>query len=142
VLLISETGRKRLPHVVSHLAERGNAPVALALVNRVEPLGKPSLFCQSQHRALPSLRKRALHPEIEVNTDDALALSGLGFALVVSNVDHNYEVGMDMVDRAIRSNPNYAAAYNSRGFMKAWNGGSDTAIADFEHSKGCLARAR
>jgi adenylate cyclase len=70
----------------------------------------------------------------ELNTDDALALSGLGFALVVSNVDHNYEVGMDMVNRAIRSNPNYAAAYNSRGFMEAWNGGSDTAIADFEHS--------
>jgi anaerobic selenocysteine-containing dehydrogenase len=28
---------------------------------------KPSLFCQTQHRALPSLRKRALHPEIELN---------------------------------------------------------------------------
>ena len=25
---------------------------------------KPSLFCQTQHRGLPSLRKRALHPEI------------------------------------------------------------------------------
>jgi TolB-like protein/class 3 adenylate cyclase len=70
----------------------------------------------------------------ELNTDDALTLSGLGFALVVSNVDHNYEVGIDMVDRAIRSNPNCASAYNSRGFLKAWNGGSDTAIADFEHS--------
>src|SRR5229473_2483765 len=70
----------------------------------------------------------------ELNTDDALTLSGLGFALVVSDVDHNYEVGIDMVDRAIRSNPNCASAYNSRGFLKAWNGGSDTAIADFEHS--------
>jgi anaerobic selenocysteine-containing dehydrogenase len=28
---------------------------------------KPSLFCQSQHRALPSLRKRALNPEIELH---------------------------------------------------------------------------
>lgn len=34
---------------------------------------KPSLFCQSQHRALPSLRKRALHPEIELNPATAAA---------------------------------------------------------------------
>jgi TolB-like protein len=70
----------------------------------------------------------------ELNTDDSFALSGLGFAFVVSDVDHNYEVGLDMVDRAIRSNPNYGSAYNSRGFLKAWNGESDTAIADFEQS--------
>jgi anaerobic selenocysteine-containing dehydrogenase len=34
---------------------------------------KPSVFCQSQHRALPSLRKRALHPEIELNPATAAA---------------------------------------------------------------------
>ena len=34
---------------------------------------KPSLFCQSQHRALPNLRKRALHPEIELNPATAAA---------------------------------------------------------------------
>ncbi len=34
---------------------------------------KPSLFCQSQHRALPSLRRRALHPEIELNPATAAA---------------------------------------------------------------------
>jgi anaerobic selenocysteine-containing dehydrogenase len=28
---------------------------------------KPSLFCQSQHRALPSLRRRARHPEVEMH---------------------------------------------------------------------------
>jgi len=70
----------------------------------------------------------------ELNTDDAFALSGLGFALVVSNVDRHYEVGIDMVDRAIRSNPNYGSAYYSRGFLRVWDGGSDTAIADFEQS--------
>jgi anaerobic selenocysteine-containing dehydrogenase len=32
---------------------------------------KPSLFCQTQHRALPSLRKRAPHPEIEMHPDAA-----------------------------------------------------------------------
>ena len=28
---------------------------------------KPSLFCNTQHRALPSLRKRASHPEVELH---------------------------------------------------------------------------
>jgi TolB-like protein/class 3 adenylate cyclase/Tfp pilus assembly protein PilF len=68
----------------------------------------------------------------ELNTDDAFALSGLGFALCVSEVD--YEVGIDMVDRAIQSNPNYGSAYRTRGYLRVWDGGSDTAIADFERS--------
>jgi anaerobic selenocysteine-containing dehydrogenase len=28
---------------------------------------KPTLFCQSQHRALPSLRRRAPHPEVQLH---------------------------------------------------------------------------
>ncbi len=34
---------------------------------------KPTLFCQTQHRALPSLRKRALEPEIELHPEAAAA---------------------------------------------------------------------
>jgi anaerobic selenocysteine-containing dehydrogenase len=34
---------------------------------------KPTLFCQSQHRALPSLRKRARHPEVELHPAAAWA---------------------------------------------------------------------
>ena len=34
---------------------------------------KATLFCQSQHRALPSLRKRAPHPEVELHPAAALA---------------------------------------------------------------------
>ena len=34
---------------------------------------KPTLFCQTQHRALPSLRKRAPHPEVELHPDAAAA---------------------------------------------------------------------
>jgi len=29
---------------------------------------KPTLFCQTQHRALPTLRKRALDPEVELHS--------------------------------------------------------------------------
>ena len=32
---------------------------------------KPTLFCQSQHRALPSLRKRAPHPKVDLHPDAA-----------------------------------------------------------------------
>jgi anaerobic selenocysteine-containing dehydrogenase len=32
---------------------------------------KHALFCESQHRALPSLRKHALHPEVEIHPDTA-----------------------------------------------------------------------
>jgi anaerobic selenocysteine-containing dehydrogenase len=52
-------------------------PVARADLAASYPLiltcAKPSLFCQSQHRALPSLRKRALHPEIELHPATAAA---------------------------------------------------------------------
>ena len=34
---------------------------------------KPTLFCQTQHRALPSLRKRALEPEVELHPAAAQA---------------------------------------------------------------------
>ena len=52
-------------------------PVARADLAASYPLiltcAKPSLFCQSQHRALPSLRQRALHPEIELHPATAAA---------------------------------------------------------------------
>ena len=44
----------------------------------------------------------------ELDTDDAPTLSGIGFALFHNRV--NFEAGIEMVDRAIRSNPNWAQA--------------------------------
>jgi anaerobic selenocysteine-containing dehydrogenase len=32
---------------------------------------KPTLFCQSQHRALPSLRRQARHPKVDLHPDAA-----------------------------------------------------------------------
>ncbi len=39
----------------------------------IRTVAKPTLFCQSQHRALPSLRKRAPHPEVELHPAAAQA---------------------------------------------------------------------
>jgi tetratricopeptide (TPR) repeat protein len=68
----------------------------------------------------------------ELGTDDAPTLSGIGLALCHNRV--NFEAGIEMVDRAIRSNSNYAQAYNARGWFRVWDGGSDAAIADFEQA--------
>jgi tetratricopeptide (TPR) repeat protein len=68
----------------------------------------------------------------ELATDDAPTLSGVGFALCHNRVD--FDAGLEMVERAIRSNPNYAQAYNARGWLRVWDGGSNAAIADFEQS--------
>ena len=67
-----------------------------------------------------------------LGTDDAFTLSMLGLQLFHSKVD--CDAGIELVDRAIRSNPNSAPAYGARGLLRAWDGGSDTAIADFEQS--------
>jgi TolB-like protein/class 3 adenylate cyclase len=68
----------------------------------------------------------------ELGADDAPTLTGIGFALFHNQV--NCQAGIEFVDRAIRSNPNFAQAYNSRGWLRIWDGGSDAAIADFEQA--------
>lgn len=66
----------------------------------------------------------------ELGTDDAFALSILGFNLFWILLD--FDRGLEMVEQAIQSNPNCALAYNYRGLLRAWHGASDTAVADFE----------
>ena len=67
-----------------------------------------------------------------MGTDDAFALSVVGFNLFWFQLD--YDGGAEMIERAITANPNYARAYNFRGLLRAWNGGADEAIADFERT--------
>jgi TolB-like protein len=67
-----------------------------------------------------------------MGTDDAPALSVVGFNLFWFQLD--YDGGAEMIERAILANPNYARAYNFRGLLRAWNGGTDDAIADFERA--------
>jgi anaerobic selenocysteine-containing dehydrogenase len=73
----SETLRQRGYAALPGFVEPQIGPVAQpALASRfplVLTCAKPTLFCQSQHRALPSLRKRAPHPEIEMHPAAAQA---------------------------------------------------------------------
>ena len=67
-----------------------------------------------------------------MGTDDAATLSVVGFNLFWFQLA--YDGGAEMIERAILANPNYARAYNFRGLLRAWNGGTDAAIADFERA--------
>jgi anaerobic selenocysteine-containing dehydrogenase len=60
-------GHSALPDFVEPPIGPFGRPDLVASFPLILTCAKPSLFCQSQHRALPTLRKRALHPEIELN---------------------------------------------------------------------------
>jgi TolB-like protein len=66
----------------------------------------------------------------ELGTDDAFSLGLVGFLLFWFGLD--FSGGVELVDRAIRFNPNYAPALHYRGLIRGWQGGSDAAIADLE----------
>jgi anaerobic selenocysteine-containing dehydrogenase len=70
---LKEHGYAALPSFV----EPRNSPVAEPAPASRFPLvltcAKPTLFCQTQHRALPSLRKRAPDPELEIHPAAAQA---------------------------------------------------------------------
>jgi TolB-like protein len=68
----------------------------------------------------------------ELGADDAFALSVVGFNLFWLRLD--FDVGLEMIERAILSNPNYARALNFRGLVRGWYGESDPAVADLERA--------
>jgi tetratricopeptide (TPR) repeat protein len=68
------------------------------------------------------LSRRAL----DLGTDDAVALSGGGYALVF--VVHDIDGGAPYIDRALTLNPNLTWALHSSGWTKAFVGEPDAAI--------------
>jgi len=66
-------GYAALPEFVEPLTGPVTRPDLVGRFPLVLTCAKPTLFCQSQHRALPSLRKRALHPEVELHPGTAAA---------------------------------------------------------------------
>jgi anaerobic selenocysteine-containing dehydrogenase len=68
-----EHGYAPLPDFVEPAISPVGRPDLTACFPLVLTCAKPSLFCQSQHRALPSLRRKALDPEVELHPAAALA---------------------------------------------------------------------
>jgi TolB-like protein/class 3 adenylate cyclase len=69
---------------------------------------------------------------VELGPDDAVALSGGGYALVF--VAHDLNDGPAFVERALALNPNLASALFSSGWTKAFLGDSEGAIAQLTHA--------
>jgi TolB-like protein len=70
---------------------------------------------------------RLAHRAVELGPDDAVALSGGGYALVF--VAHDLENGPAFIERALAINPNLALALHSSGWTKAFLGDPDSAIS-------------
>ena len=69
---------------------------------------------------------------VELGPDDAVALSGGGYALVF--VAHDLDDGPDFIERALALNPNLAWALFSSGWTKAFLGDPEGAIAQLTHA--------
>jgi TolB-like protein/class 3 adenylate cyclase len=67
------------------------------------------------------------HRAVELGPDDAVALSGGGYALVF--VAHDLENGPALIERALSLNPNLALALHSSGWTKAFLGDPEAAIS-------------
>jgi TolB-like protein/class 3 adenylate cyclase len=70
--------------------------------------------------------ERLARRAVELGPDDAVALSGGGYALVF--VVHDLDNGAAFIDRALMLNPNLAWALHSSGWTKAFLGDPDAAI--------------
>jgi anaerobic selenocysteine-containing dehydrogenase len=66
-----EHGYPPLPRFVEPRAGPNGDPQILVRFPLVLTCAKPTLFCQTQHRTLPSLRRRAPDPEVELHPDAA-----------------------------------------------------------------------
>lgn len=66
-------GYSGLPDFVEPPASPATDPALAERFPLVLTCAKPTVFCQTQHRSLAALRKRALHPEVELHPETAAA---------------------------------------------------------------------
>ena len=67
-----------LPEYEEPLMSSSSRPDLVRQYPLILTCAKHTLFCESQHRALPSLRRRAMDPEVELHPM-AAAERGIGF---------------------------------------------------------------
>jgi anaerobic selenocysteine-containing dehydrogenase len=70
---LQHRGQEALPLFIEPRIGPVAAPAVAARFPLVLTCAKPTLFCQTQHHALPSLRKRHPHPEVEIHSSAAAA---------------------------------------------------------------------
>ncbi|MGE3711044.1 MAG: winged helix-turn-helix domain-containing tetratricopeptide repeat protein [Hyphomicrobiaceae bacterium] len=77
-------------------------------------------------READELSRRAL----ECDSMDSHTLDVVAFTMVYLHRD--YQAALKLVDRSLTINPNGATAWKRRGWISAWAGETDSAIAEFE----------
>lgn len=70
---LQDHGHSPLPDFVETRTSPFTRPDLGARYPLVLTCAKPTVFCQTQHRSLASLRRRSIDPEVEVNPDTAAA---------------------------------------------------------------------
>jgi anaerobic selenocysteine-containing dehydrogenase len=68
---LAEHGQSALPRFSE--PSRGTGAATSKSYPLTLTCAKPTVFCQTQHRSIPSLRAKALHPELEMHPDAAAA---------------------------------------------------------------------
>jgi TolB-like protein/Flp pilus assembly protein TadD len=76
--------------------------------------------------------ERLARRAVELGRDDAVALSRSGHALAY--VVGDLEGGAGLTDLALKLNPNFAIAWNSSGWVRAYLGETEVAIEHFAHA--------
>jgi tetratricopeptide (TPR) repeat protein len=69
---------------------------------------------------------------VELGSDDAVALTRGGHAL--AHLTGDVDEGISLIDRALVLNPNLSSAWFLGGYLRAWSGDPDGAIAHFAHA--------
>lgn len=97
-----------------------------AMCRVVRPILGHSVDPDRDFREATELSRRAL----ESDPTDTIALDVAAFIPVL--VDRDYQAGWDLMDRSLSINPNDARAWNARGWISAWAGEVEMAIAEFQ----------
>lgn len=109
-----ETPSRRIELYSEHMLEHGSPPLPSYAEPLVGPRSRPDLaaryplvltcakhvlFCETQHRALPSLRRKALDPEVELHPD-AAASRGIddGAWVIIETPDARVRARARLVD--------------------------------------------
>jgi TolB-like protein/class 3 adenylate cyclase len=97
-----------------------------ALARALRPIQNYSPDDARDFREASELLRRAF----DADSMDPVALSVAGFLAAMLRRD--YQAGWDLIDRALAINPNDALSWSIRGWINAWAGETEIAVAEFE----------
>lgn len=117
-----------LDRAISLSPDYTEAVADAALCRMLRPIQGYSSDEGRDFREAAELSRRAL----DTDPADPIALDVAAFLPVLLHRD--YQTGWDLIDRSLAINPNDARAWSARGWISAWAGKTDMALAEFRNS--------